>query len=337
MKFQKTAGILLTLALLTTGCSAAPDIPPSYRPEDGNQLTVYTSHKASVYLPIIREFEERTGIWVDIVDGGTNEMLDTIRREQDAPKADVMFGGGVESLDAYQDCFVPYTTSEADAIAEAYRNTDACWTPFSALPVVLIYNRKLVDPSELTGWADFLTFQGKAAFADPSISASSFTALVTECTALGDTMEHSLQALTQVLDRDTLESSGEVITAVAEGKSLVGITLEETAMQAVSFGYDIGIVYPKEGTSCIPDGSALIQNAPHPENAKRFLDFTVSYDVQSLLQNQDSRRSVRSDLPAPDALPALETMKLVDYDIHWACSHRDSILAQWKALMEEPS
>ena len=27
------------------------------------RLTVYTSHKQEVYAPIIKEFEERTGIW----------------------------------------------------------------------------------------------------------------------------------------------------------------------------------------------------------------------------------------------------------------------------------
>lgn len=337
MKFKKTAGIALALALLTAGCSTAPEIPQSYQPEAGKQLTVYTSHKESIYLPIIREFEERTGIWVDIVDGGTNELLDRIREEQDSPCADVMFGGGAESLNAYQDCFTPYTTSESDAIAPVYQNPDACWTPFSALPVVLIYNRKLVDSSALTGWASLSGFQGKTAFADPDISGSSFTALVTQCAALEDTMPHSLKALVQVLEGHSLESSGEVITAVAEGKALVGITLEETAVRAVSSGYDIGIVYPEEGTSCVPDGSALIKNAPHLENAKLFLDFTVSSDIQSLLQDQGSRRSVRRDLPAPDTLPALENLKLVDYNIDWACSHRDSILKQWKGLMEELS
>ena len=29
------------------------------------RLTVYTSHKQEVYAPIIKEFEERTGIWVE--------------------------------------------------------------------------------------------------------------------------------------------------------------------------------------------------------------------------------------------------------------------------------
>ena len=37
---------------------------------------MYTSHKQEVYAPIIKEFEERTGIWVEVVPGGTTELLE---------------------------------------------------------------------------------------------------------------------------------------------------------------------------------------------------------------------------------------------------------------------
>ena len=58
------------------------------------RLTVYTSHKQEVYAPIIKEFEERTGIWVEVVPGGTTELLERIREEGEKGSCDVMFGGG---------------------------------------------------------------------------------------------------------------------------------------------------------------------------------------------------------------------------------------------------
>lgn len=36
----------------------------------------------------------------------------------------------------------------------------------------------------------------------------------------------------------------------------------------------------------MPDGSALIAGAPHGENAKAFLEFVQSYDVQELVVSQ---------------------------------------------------
>ena len=65
----------------------------------------------------------------------------------------------------------------------------------------------------------------------------------------------------------------------------------------------------------------------HPENARRFLDFTVSYEVQRLLAEQFCRRSVRKDLPS--ALMPLEDISLVDYDVEEASAGRDAVLMTW--------
>ena len=166
----------LALLLLLTGCAAGGTAPETsrYAPEDAQRLVIYTSHKEEIYWPIIQEFEQRTSIWVEVVTGGTNELLERIEREKDAPAADVMFGGGVESLESYRDCFTPYTSSQTQYIQERFRDGDGLWTPFSALPVVLIYNTKLVEPEQITGWSDLLSpdFQGRIAFADPGVSGS---------------------------------------------------------------------------------------------------------------------------------------------------------------------
>ena len=105
----RLAALALILGLLLTGCAAGERASASeFAPEEGERLVVYTSHKEEVYWPIIQEFEARTGIWVEVEAGGTSELLARLRREADAPAADVMFGGGVDSLEAYADCFTPY-------------------------------------------------------------------------------------------------------------------------------------------------------------------------------------------------------------------------------------
>ena len=324
---------LLLSALLLTGC-AAPAGQSAYAPAEEERLLIYTSHKEEVYRPIIREFEERTGIWVEIVTGGTSQLLERIEQEQAAPRADIMFGGGVETLSAHRELFRQADCPNGGALQEEFRQGDAAWTPFSALPVVLIYNTKLVDPACLAGWEDLLRpeFAGKIAFADPAKSASSFTALVTARYACGDEI---LEALPAQLEGRQLDSSGDVLSAVADGTYLVGITLEETAMQRIAAGDNLAIVYPKEGTSCVPDGTAVVLGAPHEENAVAFLDFTLSEAVQQLLGSRFYRRAVRDGVDAPEALPALEDIALVRYDDAWAAENRDDILARWNHGMQE--
>lgn len=336
MKLLKILPAMLAVFLFC-GCGADASAPPDYGPSESSRLTIYTSHKEEVYMPIIREFEERTGIWVDIVTGGSTELLERIEAEMDAPVADVMFGGGVESLESYKHCFCPYVCAGSGSIREQFRAEGAYWTPFSALPVVLIYNTKLVSPEQLTGWSSLEdpAFAGRIAFADPTVSGSSFTALVTRMYAAGGDSEAALRRLADRLQGNQLDSSGAVLTAVADGSYLVGITLEETALKRIASGADIALVYPADGTSCVPDASALVKNAPHSDNAKKFLDFTVSYDVQKLLSENLFRRTVLSDIAADDSLPPLSGLRLVDYDVEWVSKHRDQILSNWAFFLKE--
>lgn len=337
MKSDRLWSGLLAAALLLSGCAAGRrEEAAACAPPEERKLTVYTSHKEEVYWPIVKEFEERTGIWVDVVTGGTNELLERIAGEGDSPRADVMFGGGVESLESYRDCFTPYVTGQTEALQERFRSPDGLWTPFSALPVALIYNTKLVRPQQLTGWEDLLSpdFRGRIAFTDPAVSGSSFTGLVTLLTALGGG-EDTLRRFGENLDGRQLDNSGAVLTAVAGGSSWVGITLEETALQRIAAGEDIALVWPAEGTSCVPDASALVKGAPHEENAKRFLDFTVEADVQELLGGSFYRRSVRDGVEPAQALTPLEQVPLAGYDVAWACEHREALLDAWAAVLGE--
>ncbi len=104
----------------------------------------------------------------------------------------------------------------------------------------------------------------------------------------------SCSALRKNLDGKLLSGSGEIVSSVASGESLAGITLEETALKRIAAGDEIEMIYPTDGTSCVPDGTAIVSGAPHPDNAKAFVDFTVSRDVQELIQERFYRRSVRA-------------------------------------------
>lgn len=324
--------LLLAPVLLLCACTGQPAAPTLTA--ESNRLVVYTSHKEEVYLPIIREFEARTGIWVELVTGGSNELLERLQAERFDPQADIMFGGGVESLESCRELFESVACADCDRISETLREPENAWTPFSALPVVLIYNTKLVEPEELTGWADLTRpeLRGEIAFADPTRSASSFTAVATVLQLCG---EETASAIARNLAGEQLISSGEVLTRVAGGEKLVGVTLEETALQRIAAGDNLALVYPSEGTSCVPDGTAVLLGAPHRDNALKFLDFTLSRAVQELLGSRFYRRSVRQDVPGSDALPGMDALKLLDYDTPWAVQNRAEILKKWGEDVKE--
>lgn len=335
MRFRKrkaTSVVLLILCLFGTACGTSQESVLSV-PEE-NKLIVYTSHKEEVYAPIIKEFQERTGIWVELHTGGTSELLEEIAEEKGGFTCDIMFGGGIESYSAYSDYLEPYVCSRNESIKEQYRSEDGSYTAFTELPIVFIYNNKLVESSQApTGWQELFyeSWQGNIAFGDPLKSGSSYTMLATLIQIMGMEPEVTLKQFAKTLDYNVSAGSGEAVDEVASGVRAIGLTLEETALKAIDNGADISVVYPKDGTSTVPDGCAMVAGAKHTENAKRFIEFIVEDDVQQLAVDRLHRRSVLESIQQPGD----KGMKVLDFDVEWAGAHREEILKIWADIMTE--
>ncbi len=89
---------------------------------------VYTSHKEEVWQPIVREFESRTGIWVDVVVYGSSELLERLDQEKEHPQADVMFGGGGQPGRLPGLLRAPISAPTGGDPPQ-YRSEDGLWTP----------------------------------------------------------------------------------------------------------------------------------------------------------------------------------------------------------------
>ena len=147
--------------------------------------------------------------------------------------------------------------------------------------------------------------------------------------ALEGDRDENLQHFARKLEGRQLDSSGDILTAVASGSDWVGITLEETAPKRMHAGDNIAMVYPHDGTSSVPDGSALIKGAPHQDNAKRLFGFHR--------QPRRAAAAPRPVLPPPGTpgcgggnnLPPLEQSSRVEYDLAWASQNHDAILMTW--------
>lgn len=323
--------------LLLTGCAASGADWSAFAPPEADRLTIYTSHREDVYAPIIKEFEERTGLWVQVETAGTAVLLDRLEAEKDAPSCDLMFGGGVDSLQARRELFTPYISPLTEELAPSCRCEDGLWTAFSLLPLVLIYNPVLIrlDPPE--GWESLLdpAWRGRIAFKDPCASGSSYTALAALLQALpGDPMD-TLTAFCENLNGRVVDYSGSVAADVAEGRCTIGVTLEELALKAVESSSDVAMLYPKEGTVQIPDGMAMVRNAPHEANARKFIDFCLGGDVQNYLVQTCRRRPVRMDVSWSSA--ETEELHLLDYDLDRAAREREDVLDRWRRLEEAAS
>ncbi|GEN87042.1 extracellular solute-binding protein [Oceanobacillus sp. FSL W8-0428] len=338
MKKIFTFLVAIMLLIIISACGSDDNGEAS---GNSNTLTVYSPHQNEIINPIVKEFQERTGIKVDVVTGGTGELLNRVTAEEGNPGGDVFWGGGAESLEAFGDSFEPYKSAEDEAIPTEFKSPNNIWTGFSALPMVIMYNQEMVsDMDAPKEWKDLTDekWTGKIAFVEPSKSGSAYTQLVTMLSAYSDDGNDGwnfVEEFVANLDGTILSSSSAVPKGVADGEFPVGITLEEAAYRYIAGGSSVDISYPEEGTSAVPDGVALIKDAKNSENAEEFIDFLVSKDVQEMIVEDFGRRAVRDDVNPPEGLIGSEEIPLVDYDFGWSADNKDSVMNQFQEVLIE--
>ncbi len=323
---------IICVGLLLSGCSSSlhHDTSP-LAPDARERLVIYTSHRDAVYEPIIREFEARTGIWVQVETGGTIELLDRIAEGNS--DCDLLFGGGTETLESHKNLFSPYFSPHLNKVVSDYHSDTGHWSPFSYLPIVLAYNSKLVRLNPPDCWGDLLdpTWKGRIAFANPNVSASAYTALSTLLQIYSEEeIDITLQRFLENLDNQILSRSSSVIEQIAYGNCYIGVMLEDEVIRSIHDGYDVAMVFPKEGTSAVCDGLAIVKNCAHEANAQSFIDFVLSEDVQRYLAKNCYRRSILTALSTNESDAAF-----IPYDSELASDRQSYILALWNQLLQE--
>jgi iron(III) transport system substrate-binding protein len=180
-------------------------------------------------------------------------------------------------------------------------------------------------------WKDLMSsrWKGKIAFADMLNSGTSYTIVSTMEQLFEEPGDTLLPRFYEQLDGKVLSSSGQIIPKVSDGSFLVGITLEETARKYMKAGYDISMVYPSDGTSAVPDGCAMVKNAPHSYNAGQFIDFVVSLDTQNYAMDEFFRRPIRQDISLSAGYGRI---KQIDFDIERSALEEPEILKLWSEL-----
>lgn len=317
--------LLLSLLLLCGCASDSGSRVPA--PDDADRLVIFTASSAAVYDDAVREFERRTGIWVEVrTADGTLPLLEEIAAGGSG--CDLLLGAAPDVLTAYAGCFAPYASPLAADIAAVYRDGEDRWTPFSLLPLALVYNDQLVQRNVPDCWADLLSpaWRGRVAYPDPAVTAVGYTALQALLQTGGEA-ETVLPALYRN-GGGVLPSAAAVVEAVADGSCYVGVTTEDLALRAAESGRSVTVVYPAEGTVVQPDCAAVVRDCAHEGSARAFIDFLLSDEVQTRLARQ-SRRAVRGSAAA-GVLP-----QALAYDADEAGSALTELLALWDSLTAE--
>lgn len=304
-------------------------------------VVVYSSHDSDPLNSAVNAFMTKyPNIKVDVVSLGGSEIFSRLEAESANPLADVVWGAGVDTVDAYSKYLAEYVSKEDANVASQFKDPDHKWYADSLVVYCNFYNKKLVGNDIPKTWASLTDpkWKGKIAMADPTSSGSAFVQVCSMLFLNGTKANNYSEGWDFVtkfyknLDGILQSSSGNCHKMVADGEYAIGLTLEKFAVKYAN-NPEVGWYYADEGTTAVGEGIALVKEAKHPEAAKTFIDFILSQECQETQSVQWARRSVRTDVHPYEGLPALSDLKLLNYDIDWASQNNSKVKEKWQDIV----
>lgn len=314
---------------------ADPTAEPAYVPT--GKLVVYCAGSQDMVDILTRMWNEKyPDCDIEFIMNGSGELTARIEAEAGNPQGDVMVGGSYSIYAGLTNFLQQYVSPEMENCLPSYCGESDFYTPIQINVNTIIVNNKMVADLGVTvdGWESLVneSLKGNISYVDPSASSSAREQVINMLSALaardGNAMDDHwdfINAFMANLDGKMHSSSTKVPQAVATGEYAVGITNEELVLQLMLDGVDVSPVYAKEGITLRNSFMGIIKDCPNADNAKVFVDFMLSHDVQQTLADDCLMRSVRPDVnfeglegvPSSDQLPAL------NYPVEWVEANSD--------------
>lgn len=297
------------------------------------EVVLYSSNPSELLDLVSKGFEAKSGIKVSVVRLGTGEAMKRIAAEKEKPLCDVFWSGDVAVLENAKENFQGYRSPEAKALPAGYVEKEARWTASNAHVMIIMVNKSLVKAGETPkNWKELFDpkWKGKIVMANPEKSGSAYAQVYGIHKLYGWDGIHKL-----IVNAKILDSSSLIYKGVAAGEYPLGITMEYAAHRYIVGGdKNVGIVYPADGAFMAPEATGIVKNCPHPEEAKRFVDYLISKKVVDEIFDQFSRRPARLDAGETEGLPSLKKITLLkSFDPMEANRLEKEILSKWKEIV----
>jgi len=293
----------------------------------GPTVVVYTSLDQLYSEPVLNDFEAESGIRVqavyDVEAAKTTGLVNRLIAERSRPQADVFWSSEYAQTIMLKDegVLAPYDSPSAADIPEEYRDPEDYWTGFAARARIIMVNTNLVAeedyPQSIFDLLDHRWGDNEVGIANPL-----FGTTATHAAALfADLGEDEAQAYFEgLLDQNArvVDGNSVVRDMVVSGELKVGLTDTDDAHIAVAQGQPVEIIFPDQddlGTLLIPNTVAMVNGAPHPEEAKRLIDYLLSQEVEARLAASESvQMPVREGVAGPADMPGLS--EILGMDVH---------------------
>ena len=296
----------------------------------GADVVVYVAHDQVHSEAIIKRFEAETGLTVDArYDTESNKtvgLVNAIREEKDRTRCDVFWNNEIVNTVALaaEGLLMSYDSPSATNIPATFRDAENRWTGFGARARVFIVNTDLVDdPNEIKGMADLLDpkWAGKVGMARP-LTGTTLTHAAVLYSVMGEEAARAHYAAIKKANDDgklsLVPGNAHLKDLVAKGELAWGWTDTDDFNVARLAEKPVAMVYPDQeglGTLLIPNTVCILKGAPHPDAAKKFVDWLLSEKVEAeLAKSRAAQIPVRKSVPGPAHMTDLGSLKFMEVD-----------------------
>jgi iron(III) transport system substrate-binding protein len=289
-------------------------------------LNLYSARHYQTDEALYDNFTKATGIKINRIEAGDEQLLERIKSEGANSPADVLMIVDASRLWSAQQqgLFQPVkSTALAERIPASMRDPDGNWFGFSSRARVIIYDKASVKP------ADVATYE---ALADPRNKGKICTRAGSHpynLSLVAALISHNGEAKTEEwakavvanMARTPRGGDTDQIKGVAAGECAIALSntyyyvrlLRSAKPDEKEWAAKTGVVWPDQasyGTHINISGAGVLKHAPHRENAIKFLEYLASDPAQAYFANGNNEWPAVKGAVAKNAeLESLGTFK----------------------------
>jgi len=287
-----------------------------------NALNLYTARHYQTDEALYANFTQQTGIRINRIEGGEDALFERIKNEGANSPADVFITVDAGRLWRAEQAgiFAKVRSPALEArIPAAYRDPDGQWFGFSARARVIAYNKETVKAGEIRNYEDLADPKWRGRICVRSSSHPYNLSLI------GSMIAHLGEAKAQEwavgfknnLARDPKGGDTDQLAAAAAGECDLAIAntyyilrlMRSSRTNEKAITQKLGVVWPNQdnrGTHMNISGGGVLRYAPHPEAARRFLEYLASDQAQAYFADGNNEWPVVPGVKVNN--PALESL-----------------------------
>jgi iron(III) transport system substrate-binding protein len=296
-----------------------------------NTLNLYSARHYDSDKALYDKFSRETGIKINLIEGKDDELIERIKTEGNNSPADILITVDVGRLwRAQQDgVFQKVSNKELETVIPQYlRSPDGYWFGISKRARVIVYNKQKVKPAELSTYEELTAPRWKGricARSSSNVYNQSLVAFLIEKDGKEKTKQW-IQGFVTNFARPPEGNDIDQIKGVAAGECDVAIVnhyyfarlLGSSDEKNKEVTKNVSVFFPNQktnGTHINISGVGMTINAPHKENALKFMEYLVKPEAQEIFANNNYEYPVLSSLKPNSIVAGFGTFKESDLDV----------------------